>query len=81
MAHYPGGRMLRIPATELHIYAAGQPYAFKYPPPIVCVCVYVCLHALSGQRVSAIKTRNYEIRVYVTGHDKRDCLSIFIARG
>lgn len=46
-----------------------------------CVCVCVCLHALSGQRVSAIKTRNYEIRVYVTGHDKRDCLSIFIARG
>lgn len=47
----------------------------------VRVCVCVCLHALSGQRVSAIKTRNYEIRVYVTGHDKRDCLSIFIARG
>lgn len=46
-----------------------------------CVCVCVCLHVLSGQRVSAIKTRNYEIRVYVTGHDKRDCLSIFIARG
>lgn len=74
--------MLRIPATELHIYAAGQPYAFKYPRRIarVCVCVW-CLHALSGQRVSAIKTRNYEIRVYVTGYDKRDCLSIFIARG
>lgn len=36
----------------------------------VCVCVCVCLHALSEQRVSAIKTRNYEIRVYVTGYDK-----------
>ena len=92
VAHYPGGRqgrMLRIPATELHIYAAGQPYAFKYPPRIaraciyICVCVCVCVFACVIRATCECyqNTKLHEIRVYVTGHDKRDCLSVFIARG